>query len=330
MMTDTNTLTRRSFLAATGASALAVASPALAAYPDRPIKWIVPYAAGGGADIIARLVGSAMSAKLGQAIVIENRPGASTNIGADAVAKAPPDGYTLLTADNGTLVNNTALFAKLPFDPDRDLRPVGLLARFHLVLTASRSSPISSAQDFAARAKNTADGLNFGSPGVGSPHHLTMARLTRDLGLRLTHVPYRGMSPMIADLLSGSVETGMVDYAAGGELMRSGQVRPLAVCSPKRLAALPDVPTIDEAFGRSAFEAYAWQGLMTTGKASDEVAGILGQAHAAALGDAALRARMNELGVEPLTGGPSEFAQLIQAERKLWVPLIRELGLNLN
>jgi tripartite-type tricarboxylate transporter receptor subunit TctC len=138
------------------------------------------------------------------------------------------------------------------------------------------------------------------------------------------------MAPMIADLLSGSVETGMVDYAAGGELMRSGQIRPLAVCSPKRLAALPDVPTIDEAYGRSAFEAYAWQGLMTTGKTSDEVAGILGKAHAAALADSALRARMNELGVEPLPGGPAEFAQLIQSERTLWVPLIRELGLNLN
>ena len=324
----TRGITRRTALAS--ATALAAAGPAWAAFPERPVRWIVPYPAGGGTDVIARLVANAMTPKLGQQIVIDNRPGASTNIAADAAAKAPPDGYTLLTADNGTLVNNGALFAKLPFDPDRDLRPIGLLARFNLVLTAAKSSAVTSARDFIAKASASPGAVNFGSPGVGSPHHLAMSRLAREAKLTLTHVPYRGMGPLTTDLMGGTLETGIVDYAAGGELMRTGQIRPLAVCSAKRLAGLPDVPTVQEALGLPAFEAYAWQGLMTTAKVPDDAAATVGRAHAAAMADATVLKRMGELGVEPLVGGPAELTALIASERAIWVPLIRELGLTLN
>ena len=301
-----------------------------AAYPDRAIKWVVPYAAGGGADVIARLVANAMSATLRQPIVIENRPGASTNLAADSVAKAEADGYTLLSADNGTLVNNRALFAKLPFDSDQDLLPIGLLARFQLVLTASTKSAINSASEFVMRARAAPDALNFGSPGVGSPHHLAMARLMKETGLRLTHVPYRGVAPLSTDLLSGNVESAIIDFAAGSQLMRGGQIRALAVCSKNRLPTLPDIPTIEEALGVPKFEAFAWQGLMTTGRTQKTIAAVLASAHQTAIADPTVRARMNDLGVEPLSGGPGEFASLIQSERAIWVPLIKELSLTLD
>lgn len=326
-MTKTG-LERRTVLAA-AATAL-TAGRALAAYPERPVRWIVPYPAGGGTDVIARIVGNAMGLLLRQSLIIENRPGASTNLAADGVAKAPPDGYTLLTADNATLVNNQALFSKLPFDADRDLRPIGLLARFHLMLTVSPTSSIINVKDFVARAAAAPGVLNFGSPGVGSPHYLAMIRLARNAGITLTHVPYRGTAPLITDLMAGNVETGIVDYAAGGELMRSGQVRPLAACSANRLPGLPDVPTIREALGLPSFEAYAWQGLMTTGATPDDVATILGTALASAMSDAGVARRMTALGVEPLIGGPMDFKALIQSERAIWVPLIRELGLTVN
>jgi tripartite-type tricarboxylate transporter receptor subunit TctC len=322
---------RRDILKAGAVGAVTLsAGPALAAFPERPVRWVVPYAAGGGTDVIARLVANAMGPILGQQVVIENKPGASTNIGADSVAKATPDGYTLLTADNGTLVNNKALFSKLPYDPDADLQPVGLLARFNLLLTVAKSSTIASAKDFVAKAKASPGTLNYGSPGVGSPHHLAMARLARDTEIKLTHVPYRGLGPLVTDLLSGTVETGIVDYAAGGEMMRAGQIRPLAVCSAKRLAGLPDVPTIQEALGLPRFEAYAWQGLVTTARIPPDPLATLTKAHQAAMKDATVLKRMEELGVEPLPGGAAELTALIKSEREIWAPLIEELGLTLN
>ena len=316
-------------LAALGSAAL-FAGRAEAAFPERPVRWIVPYAPGGGTDVIARLVASVMSTKLGQQVIVENRPGASTNIGADAVARSEPDGYTVLTADNGTLVNNKGLFARLPYDPDRDLKPLGLLAQFHLLVTASPTSSLKGAAEFVERARAAPGSLNYGSPGVGSPHHLAMARLARDTKTTLTHVPYRGTGPLVTDLLNGTVEAGMVDYAAGGELMREGRIRPLAVCSAKRLPALPDVPTVQEALGLSGFEAYAWQGLVTTEKAPADVSARLTQTLTEAMADATVAKRMGDLGVEPLKGGPAEMAALIKSEREIWLPLIKELGLTLN
>ncbi len=323
-------LTRRVALASAAAAVALAPGRARAAFPQRPVRWVVPYPAGGGADAIARLVASAMEPTLGQSVVIENRPGASANLGTDAVAKADPDGYTVLTADNASLVNNQVLFTRLPYDADRDLRPIGLLVRFNLILTAARSSAVTDAAAFSARAAAVPGGLNFGSPGVGSPHHIAMVRLAREGHIPLTHVPYRGMAPMVTDLLSGNLETAIVDYAAGGELMRSGQIRPLAVCSASRLPGLPDVPTVEEALGLRGYEAYAWQGLVTTAGVPDAVAATLGKAHAAAMADAAVRTRMAELGVEPLTGGPAELRALIQSERAIWQPLIRELGIKMN
>jgi tripartite-type tricarboxylate transporter receptor subunit TctC len=326
---DCVAISRRAALAG-GLAALLPARPALAAYPERPVRWIVGYAAGGGTDILARLVGGTMSQKLGQQMVIENRPGAATNLGAEAAAKAAPDGYTVFTAGIETLVYNPALYKTLPFDPDKDFRPIGLMARFHLVLTVKRDSSAASARDLIERARAEPGRIDYGSPGLGSPHRLAMERLAKEAGLRFNHVPYRGMAPVITDLLGGTVEAAIVDYAAGGEVLRSGQLRPLAICSAQRLDSLPNVPTVQEALGLRGFEAYAWQGLVVPARTPDVIADRLAEELGAALKQEPVRNRMREIGLETLTGGPDEFKALIAAERAVWVPLIRDLGITLE
>ena len=318
---------RRTLLAAALAS---LPAAALAAWPERPLRWLVGYPAGGGTDVLARLLAASLSRRLGQPVVVENRPGAATNIAAEAAARAEPDGYTVFTAGNETLVFNPALYRTLAFDVDRDLRPLGLMARFHLVLAAQPGSAIGSARDFVEAARAQEGRLTYGSPGIGSPHHLAMERLTRDLGIRLTHVPYRGMAPVMNDLMAGVVECGIVDIAAGGAVLRAGRIRPLALCSEARHPSLPEVPTVAEALGLQGFTAFAWQGLTAPARTPDAIAARLTEALAAALAEPAVQARMGEIGLEPLRGGPAEYRAMIEAERAIYWPLIRDLGLRLD
>ena len=195
------------------------------------------------------------------------------------------------------------LYKKLSFDPARDLRPVGLTARFHLLLTVKGDSPTTSARDFIERARAAPGMINYGSPGLGSPHHLAMERLSREAGIKLTHVPYRGMAPVITDMLGGVVEAAIVDYAAGNSVLRAGTLRPLAVCSASRLDALPEVPTVQEALGLRGFEAFAWQGLVVPTRTPDAIVARLTEALASSLGQESVRTRMREIGLDPLTGG---------------------------
>jgi tripartite-type tricarboxylate transporter receptor subunit TctC len=326
-------VTRRTILA-TGLAGLAMTAfpfrRALAAYPEHPIKWIVAYAAGGGTDTLARILAETMSLKLGQAIVIENRPGGATNIGATAAAKADPDGHTLFTADNGTLVFNPALFRKLPYDPERDFRPVGLMARFPLVVAVKKDSVSTSVRDLVDRAKAQPGTIDYASPGVGSPHHLTMERLSREAGVRFNHVPYRGAAPALNDLVGGHVESMVVDYPSGIGFLREGNIRPLAVCSAARLDGLPEVPTVQEAMGLQGFEAFAWQGLVVPKATPDAIVDQLSGELAAALRDEPVLERLRSVGLEPLTGGPADMERLIKAERAVWVPLISSLGITLD
>ena len=172
--------------------------------------------------------------------------------------------------------------------------------------------------------------MDYGSPGIGSPHHLATERLARDLSVKLNHVPYRGMAPAMNDLVSGTVEAAVLDMAAGAEVIRAGRVRPLALLSPARLPAIPDVPTAAEAFGLPGFEAYAWQGLTAPARTPDDVSARLTAELAAALADPAVQGRMREIGLDPLSGGPEEHRRLIASERAIYWPLIRELGLSLD
>ena len=323
-------LHRRAALASAASALVAAPRIARAAWPERPVRWIVGYPAGGGTDALARLLGAAMSARLGVPVVIENRPGAATNLAAEAAANAAPDGYTVFTAGNETLVFNPALYRRLPFDADNGLRPLGLMARFHLVLCAKPGGDAAGAAGFVERARARAGAMDYGSPGVGSPHHLATERLARDLGVKLNHVPYRGMAPVMNDLVAGTVETAVLDMAAGAEVIRSGRVRPLVLLSPARLAAIPDVPTAAEAFRLPGFEAYAWQGLTAPARTPDDVCARLTAELAAAVADPAVQGRMREIGLDPLTGGPEEHRRLIASERAIYWPLIRQLGIALD
>ncbi len=329
-MTDIS-ITRRAALAGFAGAALLPTRGALAqAYPTRPVRWIVGYPAGGGTDVLARLLGAAMSPALGQQVVIENRPGAATNLAAAEAARSEPDGHTVFTAGIETVVYNPALYKKLPFDPVADFRPVGLSARFHLLLSVKKDSAITSARDFVDRAKAQPGVINYGSPGLGSPHHLAMERLLREAGVKLTHVPYRGMAPVINDMMGGVMETAIVDFAAGGSVLKAGTIRPLAVCSDKRLEALPDVPTVNEALGFRGFEAYAWQGVVVPAKTPDPIVAKLTETLGQALRQEAVLTRMREIGLDPLPGGPAEFQALLKSERDVWWPVIQELGLSLE
>jgi tripartite-type tricarboxylate transporter receptor subunit TctC len=240
-------------IVALAASLFAFASVALAqtalaqTYPAKPIRLIVPYPPGGGTDFFARLVGAKMSEQIGQPIVVENRPGAATIIGAEAAAKSPPDGYTALLADTSTLAVNPSLYRKLPYDPQKDFAPITLTARFAMLLvvnpTLDRSKTV---KEFIDEAKAAPGKINFASVGAGTPHHLTMELFMQRTGIRLNHIPYKGAAPAVQDLVGGQVPVMFLDLAAGGPQIRAGKVRALAVASAKRIPPLPDVPTIAE------------------------------------------------------------------------------------
>jgi len=299
--------------------------------PDRPLRWLVGYPAGGGTDVLARLLANGMAQRLGQPVVVENKPGAATNIAAEAAARAEPDGLTVFTAGNETLVFNPALYRSLPFDLDRDLRLLGLMARFQLVLAVKPGSAAASARALLDRARAEPGKVDYGSPGIGSPHHLAMERLAKEAGgLRLNHVPYRGMAPVMNDLMAGTVEAAVVDMAAGGAALRSGRIRPLAILSAARHPTLPDVPTAEEALGLRGFTAFAWQGLTAPARTPDAAAARLAAALAATLAEAPVQARMREIGLDPLSGGAAEYRAMIEAERAIYWPLIRALGLRLD
>src|SRR4051812_39758381 len=243
--------------------ALAAGASALAQdYPAKPVRLIVPYPPGGGTDFFARLVGAKIAEGLGQQMLIENRPGAATIIGAEAAAKSPADGYTILLADSGTLAANPSLYRKLPYDPQKDFAPISLTARFALLLVANPSRlNAGSPKEFIDEAKKAPGKLDFASPGPGSPHHLAMALFMQQAGIAVNHIPYKGAAPAVQDLLGGQVPVMFLDLATARPHVQTGKLKALGVASPRRLASLPDVPTLAES-GLPGFEAWAWQGLL--------------------------------------------------------------------
>ncbi len=211
-----------------------VANPANAqqAFPAKPIRWLVPYAAGGGSDFLARTIGQKLSAQVGQPVLVDNKPGGNTALAAAETARAPADGYTVLSADNGTLVFNPALYTTLTYSPTKDLAPVTLMGRFPMILVVGSGSDATSAKDFIAKAKP--GGFNYASAGAGSPHHLAMELLKVEAGLFMVHVPYRGAAPALADVVGGQVPAMMVDLAAGSGFIKGGKVKALAVANATR------------------------------------------------------------------------------------------------
>jgi tripartite-type tricarboxylate transporter receptor subunit TctC len=295
----------------------------------KPIEWVVGYAAGGGSDAVARATAEGLARQLGTTIVINNKPGAATNIAAEHVVRAKPDGSVLLTADFATLAANPALFSKLSYNAEKDLAPVGLLARFPLVLVVGPQVPVNNWKEFVAWAKAQPQGVNYGSAGVGSPHHLATAALAEKLGLQFTHVAYKGAAPAMQDLLGGNVPFMLVDTATGNPFVLSGKVKAIGVASAQRIATLPQVPTLAEQ-GLADYEAYAWQGLAAPAGTPAATIAKLNKALVEALNSDTVKARYLALGVEALPGTPEQMASYAKAERERWGRLIRANNIRID
>lgn len=299
------------------------------AFPAKNIRWVVPYPAGGGSDFLARTIGQQLATQVNQTILVDNKPGGNTAIAATEVARAPADGYTILSADNGTMVFNTALYAKLPYNPEKDLTPVTLMGKFPMILVVGPGSDAKDAKDFVAKAKAQPGRINYGSAGAGSPHHLAMELLKVNAGLHLVHIPYRGAAPALADLAGGQVPAMMVDLAAGAAFIKSGKIRPLAVANPTRLAQLPDVPTFAE-LGFKGVEAAAQVGVVAPAGTSTEVVNALQKQIATAINTPAVRQKLIDFGIEPVASTPKEYSDLIRSEVVRWHALIKKQGISLD
>ena len=310
---------------------LALAGAGLAqGFPTKPIRLIVPYPAGGATDFFARLVFPKVGEALGQTVVIENRPGAGTAIGASEVARSAPDGYTLLLGDAGTYAFNPTLYKKLSYDPAKDFAPVSLTGRFALILAVNPGVvKVDSVKAFVAAAKRQPGKIDYGAPGPGSPIHLAMEFFKQRAGLTMTPIPYKGGADAMNDLLGGRISAMFPDIASGLPQIKGGKLRPLAVASAKRVAALPDLPTIAES-GYPGFEAWAWQGFVAPAGTPKPVVAKLNGAFAKVMNDPAIKQRLSESGFEPQTSTPEEFARYMKSEIAKWAKVIRESHISLD
>ena len=323
---------RRHLLQNALALAGATAAPWAAAqpgYPSQPIRWVVPYPAGGGTDVLARTVAEAMRETLGQQIIVDNRPGASTNIGAQLVATAKPDGYTFMSADNAVLAFNEHLFSKLPFSPEKDFTYVGGISRFPLALVVHPAFEARTVKEFLAYVRAHPGKVNYASPGNGSPHHLAMEMFKTRTQTFLTHIPYRGAAPALQDVMGGQVPCMFLDLAAGLPVIQSGKVRALAIGSAQRVAALPDVPTLAEA-GVPNTEVFAFQGILAPAGLPAAITARLNAELNKALLNPAVVKRMTDFGMEALPGTPEQFRAMARAEAARWGEIIRAAGVKLD
>jgi tripartite-type tricarboxylate transporter receptor subunit TctC len=293
------------------------------AYPSKPVRLIVPYAAGGVADVIARVVGQGLSEKWKQSVIVENKTGASGNIGMGLGAKAEPDGYTLVLAPAGNLTVNPVLFPKLAFDTERAFAPITLLATSPNVLVASPSVPVKTFPELIAYAKAHPDALNFSSPGVGSGAHLAGELLNIDAGIKTTHIAYSGMGPAVNALLGGQVQLMYAAQSTALPYIKAGKLTPLAVAGPTRLPQLKDVPTIAES-GYPKFDVTSWYGLITRSGTPPEIVQKIASDTAAVLANPAVRSKLEAQGVAPVGNTPEAFAEIIKTESVKWRDVVRQ------
>lgn len=319
----------RSALLALSLAATSLLALAQGSYPNKPIKWIVPNPAGGGTDAVMRVIAEAMAPRLGQPLVIENRPGAATMVGAQAFLQSAPDGYTLLTGDTATFATNQYLYKKVPYNAERDFASVSLLVRFPLLLVVKNTLPFKSVEELLAYAKARPGKLTYASPGTGLPHHLAMELFMERTGTQMVHVPYRGSPPALQDMVGDRVDLMFVDLASGQEFIKDGRVRALAAATDKRLKPFPGVPTLSEA-GIKDFEVYAWQGVVVPAKTPAPIIARLTREFAAVLGNPSVQQRLWNIGVEPITGGPSEFSAYMHSESQRWGDLIKAKGISIE
>ncbi len=297
-------------------------------YPSKPVRFIVSFPPGGSSDLIVRAIAPFMSSRLGQPVVVENRPGAGGMIGVDAVAKAPPDGYTIGLAAAGALSSNISLYPSMPFHPEKDLAPISTLAMIPFFLIAHPSQP-ATLKEVLAKAKSAPGALSFGHGGNGSTMHLSGELLNMLAGVRIQSVPYKGSGPVSADVLGGQVPLGVVDVPSSLSNVRAGKLRALAVTSKRRISAAPEVPTFEEA-GVPGYEAIGWFGTVAPAGTPPAVIDRLNAEIVAALATPEIRERALAAGTEPLTNTPQEFAAMIREETKTWAEVIKAANVKLN
>jgi tripartite-type tricarboxylate transporter receptor subunit TctC len=293
-------------------------------YPNQTIRMVVPFPPGGLTDAIARLIAQALGERLGQSVVVDNRAGASGNIGTALFTRTRPDGYTLLLGSSTPNAANPNLYKQLGFDPHKDFAPIGMIASAPNVLLVSSNSPYKTVGDLLAAAKASPGKLTFGSAGSASSGHLAGATMARVYGLNMLHVPYKGAGPALTDLMGGQI-TMMLDPSALPQI-RGGQLRPLAVPSPKRLPALPDVPTFAEATGNKDMIASAWYGLMAPAGTPPAIIKRLHAELAKVLQDPAIRTKLIDYGADVGSGSPEDFGRFMESEITRYAEIIRFSG----
>lgn len=331
-----STSRRRLFgaLAVTAAAALPVLAQAQAAWPTKPVRIVVPFAPGGTTDILARSLAPELSKALGQSFIVENRGGAGGNIGADIVAKSAPDGYTFLMGTVGTHGINKSLYAKMPYDPQKDFAPVTLVAGVPnvMVVNAEKAAArnINTVADFIKYAKANPGKLNMASSGNGTSIHLAGELFKSMAGVYMTHFPFTGSSPALLSLLSGDMDVMFDNLPSAMPHIKSGKLKALAVTSAQRSAALPDVPTVEQAAGLKGFEASSWFGLLAPAGTPPDIVNRVQQETAKALATPAMKERLGAQGAIPSGNTPAQFTQMIDREIAKWAPVVKASGAKID
>ena len=299
------------------------------AYPSRPLRLIVPFPPGGSTDILGRALGQKLAEGLSQPVVIDNRPGAGGSIGSEAAAKAAPDGYTLMMGQLGPLAVSPGIYKNLPYDPVKSFAPVSLMAIVPSVLVVNTSQPFSSAAELIAYAKKNPGKLTYGSAGTGSTSHLTTEYFKLATGTDILHVPYKGVGPMLTDLIGGQLSMGINGAPAVMPHVTSGRLRALAVTSLTRVPSLPSIPTLDEAGGSAlkGFEANGWYGIVAPAGTSREIVARLNAEIRRAIDTPELRARLDAEGAIPAADSPEAFAAFIASEIARWGAVLKRAGI---
>ena len=295
-------------------------------YPVRPVTIVVPFAAGGGSDLLARLVAQKLEQKLGKPFIVENRPGAATTLAAMQVVRSAPDGYTLMQATSSTMAINVSMSKKMPYEPLKDLIPVALLSSSPFFLVVGKDSPVTSVAELIAFAKAKPDSLNYGSAGPGSMHHLSTELLQSLAGIHMTHVPYKATPPAMNDLIAGNIQVLFGDTTSTLPFIKQGTVRAIAVTTAKRSPAAPDVPAVAETV--PGYESASWQMLVAPGATPPEVIALLNREIHAIFSDPAVIAELERRGIGPaVTGTPPEVQDFVKNEIVRWAGVVRRAGL---
>jgi tripartite-type tricarboxylate transporter receptor subunit TctC len=304
----------------------AFATVALAqSWPSRPVKWIVPFAAGGTTDILARIIGEKLAVALGQPVVVENRPGAGGGVGADQVAKAAPDGYTIMGGTISTHAINASLYKNLPYDPVRDFAPITLIVRLPNMLVVNPDVPAKDVRELIALLKANPGKYTFASSGNGTSQHLSGELFKSMTGVEMQHIPYKGSPPALQDVVSGQVTMTFDNITTAWPLVKGGKLRALAVTTAKRSPIAPDVPTLAEA-GLAGYEIGSWQGVFAPAGVPAEIVKRLNAEIVRIINSQEIRQKLIDMGAEPAPNSPEEFAAMVKTEVAKWSDVVRKSG----